>query len=80
MLHTFQLTGIMQRKDTDNETIPVSVKFYDKHGDLITIEECVCTSASFKNKTVNVKITPSDEFRTIRTITIIELNGQEVYR
>lgn len=56
-----------------------AMKFVDGDGDVITIPCCVCTSYHAKGSTLNVKLLPSGEIRKIVRVTIIEVNGEEVY-
>lgn len=57
-----------------------SLKFVKmKTGEIVFIDQCICTSSHFRPRTINVKIVASEEIRKIRTCSMIELNGVPVY-
>jgi hypothetical protein len=80
MIHRSKLPVIWNRKDAKGKPVSFSFKFVKKStGEVIHILSATLTSEYFPKRCINVKIDGSDEIRTIRTITIIEFNGEEVY-
>ncbi len=72
MIHISQLNKEVDRPER------FSFKFVSESGELIHIKAAVLTSWHSSGKTMNVKLFPSEEIRTIRRITIVEWNGKEV--
>jgi len=66
----------MEPPGRENPTF--SFKAIEKNGEIISGENCVCTSSNFKNRTRNIKWLDSKEFRSLRNVSFIEFNGQEV--
>ena len=54
-----------------------SLCFVADDGRLVEVDECICTSAFHRNRTINIRIASSGEIRKVRTITIIRYNGVE---
>jgi len=55
-----------------------SISFVAESGEVIHIKECICTSWHSAGRTMNIKIIPSNEIRTVRRCTIINYNDEEV--
>lgn len=80
MLHYSAIYNVIERTDHKGNKLPFSFMFVKmKTGDIIVAENCICTSSHHRPRTINVKFKDSNEFRKIRTCSIIELNGVEVY-
>lgn len=56
-----------------------SMKFVDVKGQVIIVEQCVCTSVHSLGLTFNIKLIPSGEIRKVNRFTIIELNSLELH-
>lgn len=56
-----------------------NIKFVEATGDVVIAENIAITSSYHKNNTINIKFLTSGEIRKVRTLTIIEYNGMEVY-
>lgn len=56
----------------------MSLKWVAADGEVIVVDDCVPTSFHGDGDTMNIKIMPSGEIRTVNRNTIIELNGEEV--
>lgn len=48
-------------------------------GEVLNYSNVVCTSSNFERNTVNLKFINSGEVRTVRVITIFEINNEQVY-
>lgn len=48
-------------------------------GEVMNYTNVVCTSSNFERNTVNLKFINSGEVRTVRVITIFEINNEQVY-
>ena len=59
-------------------SMPFTIKYRTKGGELNIAESVICTNIDHKNKTINIKH-ENNEYRRIRHILIVEFNGQEVY-
>jgi hypothetical protein len=57
----------------------VSLKFWDKDGNIISADNVICTSGYHHGNTVNLKFLTSNVFRKVRVITIFEINDLEVF-
>jgi len=80
MIHYSKLGLLLERKDRDNRRVPFSLKFVKlSTGDIVHVENAVCTSSHNNPKTVNIMILSSLQVRKIRMISIIEFNGSEVF-
>jgi len=76
MIHYSALTALTEGSGKDR---PFSFKYVAKSGEIIEGENCVVTSSNNERRTKNIKFLESDEIRTIREISIIEFNGNEVF-
>lgn len=56
-----------------------SLTFVSEDGQLIHVDRCVCTSFHSSGSTMNIKLIGSGEIRKVVRITIIDINGKEVY-
>jgi len=80
MIHYSRLNMLMDRFDKDNRRIPFSLKFVKMStGEVVSVNEAVCTSSFNQANTLNLLFLPSLQVRKIRRISIIEFNGQQVY-
>jgi hypothetical protein len=59
--------------------LAVSLKFWEKDGNIVSAENVICTSSNHHQNTVNLKFLNSGVFRKVRTITIFEINDLEVF-
>jgi hypothetical protein len=58
----------------------VSLKFWRlEDAEVISAQNVICTSRFYPNDTVNLKFLNSGQFRTVRLITVFEVNGMEVF-
>jgi hypothetical protein len=70
----------MERKGPDKKRIPFSLSFVKMStGQIVKVEQAVCSSNFPGNKTCNLLFLPSNQVRKIHLIAIIEFNEQEVY-
>lgn len=56
-----------------------SLKFVAEDGQVISIPRCVCTSFHSAGRTLNIKLCDSGEIRKVVRLSIIELNGKQLY-
>ena len=56
-----------------------SLEFVSERGELVKVKKAICTTFHSKGKTLNIKMLPSNEVRTIRRVTITKFNGKEVW-
>lgn len=56
-----------------------SLKFVAENGELIVVDRCACTSFHSQGHTLNIKLIPSGRIRKVVRITILEINGKELY-
>lgn len=56
-----------------------SLQFVTATGELVTVDECSCTSFYSSGKTMNIKIAASGRFRKVNRKTITAINGKEVF-
>lgn len=56
-----------------------SLQWVSEKGELITVDECVCTSFHSSGKTMNVMLLPSRQVRKVNRLSITNFNGQEVF-
>ena len=79
MLHVSKILTVAQRKDGTGHPVPFSFKAITLSGELIEGSNCIATSSFNQGRTVNIKWLDSGEFRKLRLISFIEINGQEVF-
>lgn len=72
-MHMSQLHKFVER---DPE---FSMKFVSEAGEVITVERCRCTSFHSAGRTINIRLLPSGEIRKVVRVSIIEINGKELY-
>jgi len=48
-------------------------------GGVMNYSNVVCTSSNFERNTANLKFINSGEVRTVRVITIFEINNEQIY-
>ena len=73
MIHASKIFELVQVHQT------FSLTFVAKNGELVTVDECRCTSFYSSSKTMNIKIVSSGQFRKVNRKTITKFNGQEVF-
>ena len=56
-----------------------SLTFVAKNGELVTVDECRCTSFHSSGKTMNIRIPSSGQIRKVNRKTITAFNGEEVF-
>jgi hypothetical protein len=56
-----------------------SIRHWKSDATIVTANRVICTSSYYKGNTFNLKFLDSGEFRTVRAITIFEINDMEVY-
>jgi len=57
----------------------VSLRFWKSDGSIVSAAQAVCLSSSYAHNTFNLKFFPSGEIRTVRAVTIFEINNMEVF-
>jgi hypothetical protein len=57
----------------------VSLKFWDREGNIISANNVICTSSHYQSNTFRLKFLTSGVFRKVRAVTIFEINDLEVY-
>ncbi|MDR2086833.1 MAG: hypothetical protein LBP72_06620 [Dysgonamonadaceae bacterium] len=57
----------------------VSLKFWKDDGSIVSADNVICTTSHYKSNTFNLKFLTSKVFRTVRAITIFEINDMEVF-
>lgn len=57
----------------------VSLKWVSKEGELICVDKAAITSFHGAGMTFNIKILSSGEVRSVNRLTVVELNGEEVF-
>ena len=55
------------------------IDFVDKHGTVVSMVNCVCTSSHFRPRTYNVMQLDSREIRKVRHISIVKINDEQTY-
>lgn len=73
MIHEKKIFELVQAHPT------FSLQFVAANGELVTVDECSCTSFHSSGKTMNIKIAASGQFRKVIRKTITKFNGQEVF-
>lgn len=71
-MHISQLHKVIERGE-------FSMVFVSAKGEKITIQRGVCTSWHSAGRTLNILICASGQVRTVRRVSIIEFNGEEIY-
>ena len=56
-----------------------SLTFVAKNGELVSVDDCRCTSFHSSGKTMNIMILPSRQVRKVNRKTITAINGKEVF-
>lgn len=78
MIHISKLNFLTEKKDVKGELVPFDFKAITLKGEIIEGNNCIVTSSNFKRRTRNIKFLDSTEFRKLRNISFIELDGIEV--
>ena len=78
MIHISKLNIITEKKDGRGEPVPFDFKAVTLQGEILTGKNVIVTSSNFKRRTRNIKFLDSGEFRKIRNISFIEVNGEEI--
>jgi hypothetical protein len=73
LIHINDARKLLERRN------PVSLKCFTSKGELMICNNVVVTSSYFKGKTFNIRFLSSGEIRKIKSVCLIEINGQEVY-
>lgn len=73
MIHVSKLFELVQAHKS------FSLQFVASSGEVVTIDQCRCTSFFSAGKTMNVQIAASGQIRKVNRNTITKLNGQEVF-
>ena len=80
MLHWSAIYNVVERKDSTGMPVEFSLVFVKKStGDIVNAERVVCTSSHFRPRSINIMFVVSREIRKVRCVSIIEINGVEVY-
>lgn len=56
----------------------ISLKWVAESGEIISVDDAAITSFHGAGDTFNIKISPSNQIRTVNRNTVIEINGEEV--
>lgn len=72
MISIYKVRQVLESKQE------VSLKYWNKKGQVIEASHVVCASSFHANNTFNLLHTVSEEVRKVRAWNIIELNGEEV--
>ena len=78
MIHISKINLITEKKDSTGDAVHFSFKAITLTGEILEGNNCIVTSSNFQRRTRNIKFIDSGEFRKIRNISFIELNGVEV--
>jgi len=74
MIHTSLLRKILR------DGKPFNCKVWKgTTGEILTYNNVVCTSSNFQRNTANLIFVESRELRTVRIISIFEVNDEEIY-
>lgn len=73
MIHASKLFELVQIHPS------FSLQFVATSGELVTVDECRCTSFHSSGKTMNIRIPSSGLVRKVNRKTITKFNGQEVF-
>lgn len=70
----------MERTDNKKRRVPFSMDFVKQSsGEIVHVDEAICTSTYSENRTANIKFAKSNEVRKINMLGIIKFNGEEVF-
>ena len=72
MIHESKLFELVQAHKV------FALQFVAASGELVTVDECSCTSFHSSEKTMNIKLR-NGQFRKVNRKTITRFNGQEVF-
>ena len=72
MIHESKLFELVQAHKS------FSLRFVTADGELVTVDECSCTSFHSAGKTMNIKLS-NGQFRTVNRKTVTAFNGEEVF-
>jgi hypothetical protein len=57
----------------------VSLKFWREDGEIISLENVICTSSYYHGNSFQLKLLTSNQWRKVRAITVFEINDMEVF-
>jgi hypothetical protein len=57
----------------------VSLKFWREDGEIISVENAICTSSYYHGNTFQLKLLTSGQWRKVRAVTIFEINDMEIF-
>ena len=72
MIHSSKISEVAKLKKH------ISLRWVAEKGEIIKVDDAVCTSFHGEGTTFNIMIFPSKEIRKVNRYTVIELNGEEV--
>ncbi len=78
MIHISKINLITEKKDASGDAVRFSFKAITLQGEILEGDNCIVTSSNHKRRTRNIKFIDSGEFRKLRNISFIELNGVEI--
>ena len=78
MIHISKLNIITEKKDGSGEPVPFDFKAVTLQGEILEGLQVIVTSSNFQRRTRNIKFPESGEFRKLRNISFIEVNGEEI--
>ena len=78
MIHISKLSLVTEKRDARGEPVPFDFKAITLKGEIIEGKDCIVTSSNNERHTRNIKYLASGEFRKLRNISFIEINGVEV--
>ena len=61
------------------DKVSFSCRVWKKDGEILVYKDVVCSSSSFERNTANLIFVESREMRTVRIISIFEVNDEEIY-
>lgn len=73
MIHESKIFELVQSLKT------FSLQWVSEKGELVTVDECTCTSFHSSGDTMNIKLLASGLIRKVKRKTITAINGKEVY-
>lgn len=79
MIHISKLHILLTRKDSRSRPVAFSLAFIKSSGQVVRIENAVCTSFYSKGQRFNVRILSSGEIRQVKLYSVIEFNHTKVY-
>lgn len=77
MLHNARVP-IQAQRQIKGCYVPFAIQFVKESGEIVDVPSAIFRSEFFPNRTLDIEF-PGGEIRTIRTCTIINFNGEEVF-